>query len=123
MPPKVPQLQENRFAAEANGEVHFSIDLPCKKGHYAPRLTSTGACCECASIAARRWRDKNRDRYNEMARIRRATNPGENDYRRAYQSAYRKTEAGKAATERATERHANKFKRVRDKRLKEAANG
>ena len=39
-----------RYEAQQQGEKHYMADKPCKRGHFAPRITATGTCTECRRI-------------------------------------------------------------------------
>ena len=39
-----------RYEAQQKGEKHYMVDTPCKRGHFAPRVTATGTCTECRRI-------------------------------------------------------------------------
>lgn len=42
--------QAERHQAKLLGEKHFFTGKPCKRGHIAKRLTSTGTCTECSRV-------------------------------------------------------------------------
>lgn len=67
-----------RKDAKASGMVHCFTGRPCKNGNVALRRVSSGMCtCEtCLKDALERsyaWKKENKDRYNELNRIRAST--------------------------------------------------
>lgn len=64
-------------------EKHYETTNPCRNGHHAPRLISTGACTECARLARQRFMTNpgNRARVNVYENKRRRqlgwTNPAQ----------------------------------------------
>jgi 5-methylcytosine-specific restriction endonuclease McrA len=54
-----------RSVAKSNGSKYYFTGTPCCRGHEAPRITSSGACIECAAI----WREEHKkeiaDNYRE----------------------------------------------------------
>lgn len=55
-------LPVTRRAAKALGQLHYFTGKPCKRGHRVRRLTSDGACVECALAKTRRWQAANKDK-------------------------------------------------------------
>lgn len=52
-------------AEEAKSEYYFTGE-PCKNGHTAQRLTSSGLCFECTSQRAKKWRQENPNKVREF---------------------------------------------------------
>jgi hypothetical protein len=50
-----------RAEAKAKGLKRFFTGKGCRKGHVAPRFVSTGWCIECKNIAAKAWRENNKE--------------------------------------------------------------
>lgn len=42
--------------AQAQGLTHYYTGQPCRRGHKSKRLTSTGACSECAKMQKQDWK-------------------------------------------------------------------
>lgn len=75
-----------RAAARSAGDKHFRAPAPCKKGHDAPRLVSTGVCTACLrekysanpeafKAKAAAWHSENRERSREIKTAWRLRNP------------------------------------------------
>jgi hypothetical protein len=71
-----------REAAKALGMLTFSMNVPCRSGHWSERYVSTGKCVECV-----RTLGKARDRANNRARARSYYSENSED-RRAYRKNY-----------------------------------
>ena len=71
-------------------KTHYEDPNPCRNGHRAPRLVSTGACTACTSDAQKRWKanPENRARMNAYENERRRklgwTNPAQRARQRRY---------------------------------------
>lgn len=47
-----------RGKAIETGQVRYSTEKPCRRGHYAERYTTNGGCVQCVSDAARKTQEK-----------------------------------------------------------------
>lgn len=57
-------------AAKLRGERTFVVDVPCRKGHIAPRYASSGQCRDCARMhRVRRFATNAEQTYNSKLRI------------------------------------------------------
>jgi hypothetical protein len=54
-------LPMERAKAKSLGEKSYFTSRPCKFGHIAKRLTSSGECFDCGSERFKKWNYKNRD--------------------------------------------------------------
>lgn len=54
--------------ARTRGEKHYNTGKPCRNGHIAPRLISTGNCIACGPERDRRFRE-NRPDYFQAPRV------------------------------------------------------
>ena len=57
----------SREEAKLLGLVHYYPMHLCKHGHISRRETNTGACTECIRIRSKAWRDKNKDKCQEVS--------------------------------------------------------
>ena len=51
----------SRSEAKARGLKTYFTGKPCKHGHIATRLVSSGTCRECSGAFDRRWRQENQE--------------------------------------------------------------
>lgn len=51
-------LPTTREQARIEKSNRYDTGQPCKHGHFAPRATSSGSCCECIKIARNAWTKK-----------------------------------------------------------------
>ena len=58
----------SRQEAISRGLKRYFTGKPCNHGHIAERIVSNSRCFECARIADREFKVKNRERLNEKAR-------------------------------------------------------
>lgn len=71
-------------------KTHYQVNQPCRNGHHAPRLASTGTCTECARQSQKRWKanPENRARRNAYENERRRrlgwTNPAQKARQQRY---------------------------------------
>lgn len=70
-----------RMARQSKSKFYFT-GLPCAHGHFAARVTSSGACTDCARI----WRENNKDQASTYYKIWAAEN---RDLLRAYHQKWR----------------------------------
>ena len=71
-----------RSRAKARGDQHYETGKPCKNGHVAKRLTSTGQCVECVSAWFKANADHRRAYINEWQQT-----PEHKAYMKAYYEA------------------------------------
>lgn len=64
----------DRKTAKNNGMTRFFTGIPCKNGHLAQRLTSTGKCLVCHRNRAARQRYSDPQNHNQKARTYRLKN-------------------------------------------------
>lgn len=67
--------------AKEKGSLHYYTGKPCKYGHYAKRLVSTGKCGECQRLYhaqyVKKWQKDNKEKVNEGTRRWRENNPAQ----------------------------------------------
>ena len=51
----VKALPKSRAEAQAQGAKYYQLEQPCRNGHMAKRLASTGECMECKRGRYQRW--------------------------------------------------------------------
>lgn len=56
----------SRDEAISQGLKYYFTGKPCKRGHVASILVSTGQCCECNSERAKDYYNKNKDKITEQ---------------------------------------------------------
>lgn len=61
-------MEKTRAAAVESGDKRYFTGIPCKKGHYSERYTSTGGCILCGIEQARKWYESNKDKAREKHR-------------------------------------------------------
>lgn len=92
---------ESRSSAKIAGALHYATGRPCKYGHIALRLTSTGNCTECARAS---YEDKKkyyrRDR-EEILRKCKAYREAKKDILRVTKKDYRERNKEKIAAQKA----------------------
>lgn len=64
-----------RGRARDAGLLRYFTGVPCKNGHVAERLTSTGQCFACNRMWQKRYADADRAVHNRKVRARYARNP------------------------------------------------
>lgn len=77
---------QERAAAKAAGKTTYFTGRPCKLGHIVNRVTSSGACVECARLSERRSRRKKIEANPNWSKERYAKNP---EYYRQKRKEYR----------------------------------
>ncbi|MBA8821462.1 hypothetical protein BRY73_16225 [Ochrobactrum sp. P6BS-III] len=55
------KLPGTRAEARQTGATHYFTGKPCKKGHVAPRFTSSRSCVTCAADRNREWAAENEE--------------------------------------------------------------
>lgn len=64
----------SRAEAKATGLSRYFTGRPCKRGHVSEYYTRNAVCVACTRLQAYRWREQNRERFDEAARQWRAAN-------------------------------------------------
>ena len=64
-----------REAARAAGQSRYETGIPCKNGHTAPRLVSSGTCTRCRVANTIRWKKEHPGYEAKQAQVRRAKDP------------------------------------------------
>jgi hypothetical protein len=74
--------------ARSRGRKRYFTGKPCKRGHLAERLVSSGICLECGNAATSAWRKTNREKCTATSKVWRARNPEKvrENKRRQYQA-------------------------------------
>lgn len=63
------KLPPSREQARIKGASRYYTGQPCKHGHYAPRATTSGSCCECIKLARTEWtKNQTKERLAEYTR-------------------------------------------------------
>lgn len=69
------ELPKSPRAAKIAGTKVYYTGMLCKRGHAAPRFTSTASCCECMKGHFQSWRSKNLMKDRAASRAWQKRNP------------------------------------------------
>lgn len=66
--------QITKQEAKQQGLIFYFTGKPCKYGHVSERLVKGGSCRECKNSKSQKFREENREKYNEYCRKKKKEN-------------------------------------------------
>ena len=63
-------LPQSRPAARLTNSPRYFTGKPCKRGHVAERMTSTGVCVACRRLGTTKWRAEHPERHQQARKAR-----------------------------------------------------
>lgn len=107
-----------RAEAKALGAIRYYTGKPCKHGHVAERLTTSGCCIVCSSERGKQWRKNNKDRVKRRdALYYQKYKPKKIEYANEYRNKFPERVALSCKNWRAN----NKHKRAHNEQRRQAA--